>query len=506
VLIPKGLVAEAEFRSAVDLVLANQPRLLPPDPATVVLGTHRDEGAAWAHSQAVGEMTPTPGDVVSAAKGKHGIRPVAVWDIPSKLLYTALSERLRPDLPDLVRGSESWNEFLKAPLGEPCDYVVVADIASCYDMIDHGLLTEELRVQRGDHDTIDTLIDLLAEVGRRKYGLPQQSASSDLLANAFLQRLERFLHRRGLRLWRYVDDFRIACDTWSEVVRAIEVLDEEARRHGLLLNDFKTFTWKRGNYEERLEHVEKLRQDIADEAEIDLQVWTAGQYEEPDEVEVDPNDVAVLASTRLLDLWRDIAGEGEVAPEQRDTHLAVLQLLPQALAILVPDPDDLADTLDILFQILRFEQVLTPAVCGYLTTVTDQAQLFAALDRFLQMDPYLSDWQMWWVLNLYGGFPGFTSGAGGATRLQWATSTYDRTAPGTLIRAHAALNLARLGALAVDRLMTDYDTSSPTARSTLAAAIAIAQPPPQIEAAVRADSQLHAWIFDVVQQAHAYPS
>jgi len=498
--VPLDLATEEEFRSAVDSVVANAPRLLPPGAATVAMSVHRDEAAAWAFGQVVGDVSPTQGDVISVSKNRHGVRPVAVWDAPSTLLYAVLSHKLRPHLPEVVRGSDAWHEFQHAPLSEPGNYVVVADIASCYDMLDHGLLSEELRLQAGEHGTVVTLNQLLAKATQKTYGLPQQSESSDLLANAFLQRLERSLHRRGLRIWRYNDDFRMTCNSWSDVVHTIEVLDEEVRHHGLLLNDSKTITWRRGNYEARLEHVEQLRQGIAAEAEIDLEELTStGLYDDVDQQDPDPEDVAALASTKLLDLWLEIAGQGDVPLARRDEHVSLLQLIPPALKILTPEPDDLPATIDILFLMLRYEQTLTPAICRYLATVNG-AELLDGLDRCLASDPYLSDWQMWWLLNVCTRLSEFASNQ---ARMAWAINAYQRTSQGSLIRAQAAVNLARIGGVTVEQLMRDYDQSSPIARPALVAALALAGPTAEIAAAIRSDSRLHEWVFDLVLQQNA---
>jgi hypothetical protein len=54
-----------------------------------------------------------------------------------------------------------------------------------------------------------------------------------VLAEALLAKLERALVRRGLAADRYSDDFRFTSASWSEVIRALEVLEEEARLVGL---------------------------------------------------------------------------------------------------------------------------------------------------------------------------------------------------------------------------------------------------------------------------------
>jgi len=69
--------------------------------------------------------------------------------------------------------------------------------------------------------------------------------------------------RRGLRVFRHNDDFRFVCRSWSEVIRAVEVLSEEARMMGLTVNDHKTVPWRRAKYEAHLDEADALRPESA---------------------------------------------------------------------------------------------------------------------------------------------------------------------------------------------------------------------------------------------------
>ena len=192
-------------RAAVDADLDSPSRQLPPSIVSPTLQARRDEVAACALGRIGGAFVPTPEEVVPVSKAGHGMRPVAVWDLPSRLAYRALADRLRPGLPPVDRGKAAYRVFLRAPLAGGPRYVVASDIIACYEQIDHALLSAELVAQTGDHAAVDAIAWLLRSAGGRAYGLPQQSPASDLLADAFLRRLERALVRRGLkvsRIWR----------------------------------------------------------------------------------------------------------------------------------------------------------------------------------------------------------------------------------------------------------------------------------------------------------------
>ena len=84
------------------------------------------------------------------------VRPVAVWDVPSRVLPSA-REHPRPSACALDRGAEQWADFKRSPLETECRYVVATDITSCYQYIDHALLAEELHVRGCDPRSVDAL-------------------------------------------------------------------------------------------------------------------------------------------------------------------------------------------------------------------------------------------------------------------------------------------------------------------------------------------------------------
>jgi len=109
--------------------------------------------------------------------------------------------------------------------------------------------------QTGDGQRVDTLTTLLTAITGRRYGLPQQNHPSDVLAEAYIDVLERRLHRANARVWRYSDDFRIATDSWSDALATVDLLEREVRRIGLTLNDSKTVIRRGDTYEASLKRL-----------------------------------------------------------------------------------------------------------------------------------------------------------------------------------------------------------------------------------------------------------
>src|ERR1700722_6391205 len=191
-----------------------QPPLLPPSIVYPALSSRRQEVAGWIQRRLSGQFLPTPQETVAVNKARQGVRPVAVWDLPSRVAYRALASRLEKGLGTGQQEKRQWREFLQEPLRYGGRYVVASDIAACYENIDHGLLSDDLLMRTGDHVTVEAVSSLLFETSGRAFGLPQQSPASDVLAEVVLDRLERVLVRHGLQVARYNDDFRFTCASW----------------------------------------------------------------------------------------------------------------------------------------------------------------------------------------------------------------------------------------------------------------------------------------------------
>ena len=107
--------------------------------------------------------------------------------------------------------------------GKP--WVVIADIRKCFDSIDHGVLLGLLARRIADEEflalirhwlTVDVLEfrDLLPT----EVGVPQGESISPLLANVYLDPLDRHFERLGVSFVRYADDFLILGES-EEAVR-----------------------------------------------------------------------------------------------------------------------------------------------------------------------------------------------------------------------------------------------------------------------------------------------
>ncbi len=490
-----GFLSQADILGALDRDLDAPPRLLPPSVLAVQIRTNREQVAEWVYNHINSGITPAREETVSVSKDGHGIRPVSVWDLPTRLTYNCLVERLSPKLSRPSRTATDWRAFQKSPLEQLGTYIVGADIAACYQYIDHSLLAQELLAKTGDGAAVSAIVDLLHEVTGKRYGLPQQSGSSDILAEAFLNRLERACVRSGVRLSRYNDDFRINCDSWSDVIRSIEKLTDEARNLGLILNDAKLRTWGRATYQESLESSDNLRNEIAEEAELELTEFEFEYGGDVTVIEPDSDDIQLLTAIRILDKWQALAGDGRVVEEDRPTYQAVLNLLPIALAALSAVPVDAPGAISICMQLLRYEQTMTPRVCDFLSTRANKATLLDEFDSLISAGAYLTGWQAWWLQQPLAAIATLNDAPIGP-RAAWLSDLFTTGESSPIIRANIALTMARHGLVTVEELLPIYDRSSPIVRPIIVAAIGSLNPAAQLRSAVIGDGGLNQWAID----------
>ena len=122
-----------------------------------------------------------------------------------------------------------------------------------------------------------------------------------------------------------------------------------------------------------------MRQQIADEAELDLTEFNTDTYggvivTEPPDYE----DVEILSAVRVLERWTKVAGRGRVAQQRRPEHRAVVELLPYALSTLRRQPGTVPKILDHCMRLLRYERTMTPTVATYMLDRGDDAYDWAA--------------------------------------------------------------------------------------------------------------------------------
>lgn len=442
------LVSSLDLSGSFDAEMVAPRNLIPPEPWRSVAATNKSRIVPYIAARLRAGARNSPNVAITARKGSRGSRPVPCMGLAERVIYRALAtDALEP-----VEISDRTPEDYKAFVGGPIEYafadaqpglfridqarvshVVEADISSFYEYVDHDLLRGELEVQSNARESIPFLLELLTETEGRTFGLPQLFDASDWLSDVYIRMVERDLKRRGLAVWRFNDDFRIASSTYAEALSAVERLEEAARHVGLTINDYKTFTPGLFNY------VIKNTSLTVDNAAA----------------AIDPQDVEVVlveyvadegeAVERAIETLRKIDDPDRIdlknvsAADVRDLRRAIVGLLRAG------SPEGLS----YLTRLVQFIPSLTPRVVDYLIKVyaVQQSEVSELVLR-LTNSSGLTDWQALWLayairtLRLQVSNSDFT---------QWMKMQRQES-KNSILRAEAALALADVKAISVQEL------------------------------------------------------
>ncbi len=316
-------------------------------------------------------------------------------------------------------------------------YVVKADVAAFYEYIDHGILGRLLVGRSHAVDLIQTVLEILAEIEGRGYGLPQMFEASDNLSEIYAQLLQDQMLRRGHLIWRFNDDFRIGVPSFAAALDAIEALSEEARALGLILNEQKTVTPKFVNYAMSTFGLNNINEDIppdeTDEVEAAVAEYTE-TFEDPD----DAIGLLVDATSGEGNLDLGNIGHDDAARLRREIWTAVRAEDARALDAIVP--------------LAIYVPSLTPVLCRYAEAlVADHpAEVCHRVDVLISTVS-LGGWQRMWLSRLLRSANLLALQLGDrARRVTFAQDNLNDSRH-AVTRAEAALALAPTGEVPIER-------------------------------------------------------
>lgn len=126
-------------------------------------------------------------------------------------------------------------------------FIVDADIKSYFDEIDHEILMDLIKEKISDGRILDLIRKFLKQGVLEELqshevesGTPQGGIISPLLANIFLDPLDKLLESYGMSLVRYADDFLIMCKSQEDADSALELVQKWTRKVKLRLHPQKT--------------------------------------------------------------------------------------------------------------------------------------------------------------------------------------------------------------------------------------------------------------------------
>ena len=120
-------------------------------------------------------------------------------------------------------------------------YVLVCDISDFYSRIYHHRVENALKWLKTKPETVKRILDILQVFsGTVSYGLPVGGPASRLLAELALNSVDKLLRGEGIRFCRFVDDYRIFCESKEDAYQRLIFLSEMLFNEGLSLQKNKT--------------------------------------------------------------------------------------------------------------------------------------------------------------------------------------------------------------------------------------------------------------------------
>ena len=115
-------------------------------------------------------------------------------------------------------------------------WAVTADIRKCFDTIDHDILLRLVGDVIGDRDLVQLIrswlttdvIDFM-DIIPSEIGIAQGEAISPLLANIYLDPMDKAFEQGGTAFVRYADDYVVLCDSEAEAQAALKQMDDFLR-------------------------------------------------------------------------------------------------------------------------------------------------------------------------------------------------------------------------------------------------------------------------------------
>lgn len=247
---------------------------------------------------------PQRADFFRVPKAGMTTRPAALLAPRDRLIFQGLaeciSENLDSELPTEVfwpRTSDPteapYEEFATLPRRWRQKYVVMTDIESFYECIDHSVLVTFISARLHDQTPyLRALEAFLDTIMGSSVGLPQGPVASDAFASAYLLPVDEAMSDAAWTFARFADDYLIGAESVVDGRKKLELLESTLREVGLRLNVAKTRVMRTDTYlgflDKPSRRVERLRERVRELAEEHLR-----ETQDEDEVETLLRDIGV---------------------------------------------------------------------------------------------------------------------------------------------------------------------------------------------------------------------
>lgn len=196
-----------------------------------------------------GNYRPGAVKAVEIPKPNGGVRTLGIPNVQDRLIEQAIHQQLSPlweaDFSDHSHGfrpDRSAHQAVREAQGHiQCGkkWVVDIDLRSFFDEVDHDILMHRIARKVRDKRLLRLIGAYLrapmqqpdGSRQKRNSGTPQGSPLSPLLANIYLDPLDKELERRGLSFVRYADDIAIFCSSERAAGRVLVRVIEWIEKH-----------------------------------------------------------------------------------------------------------------------------------------------------------------------------------------------------------------------------------------------------------------------------------
>lgn len=180
---------------------------------------------------------------IKIPKSSGGERLLGIPTVQDRIIQQAIQQQLsvlfEPTFSDHSYGfrpGRSAHDAIRAAQGyvqEGKDWVIDIDISAFFDHVNHDILMHRVSRQVRDKRVLKLIgrylragLLLEGKVHKRTKGTPQGGPLSPLLANIYLDPLDKELERRGLSFSRYADDVNIYVSSERSAERVFESISQ----------------------------------------------------------------------------------------------------------------------------------------------------------------------------------------------------------------------------------------------------------------------------------------
>jgi hypothetical protein len=232
---------------------------------------------------------------------------------------------------------------------------------------------------------------MLAFRERNSFGIIQGVFPSDVLGNFFLSDLDGYCEIGNIPSARYVDDIYMGFDTEAEARQGLGKLIEKLRKDGLHLNEYKTGIRRSRDVLREETTIDRLFDEIREEVKDDQTYERASPYafesewdeDEEEDDDEDEDELENAAVERLMENIDDYEGQAD-------------KIERFCLPILRTASSDSA--VDYVLEKLEEKPHQTRLYFSYLTTFVRDSAVAAAMERLVDVNGTMSDYQKIFLL------------------------------------------------------------------------------------------------------------